>query len=49
MFDFHGQHLLITGGAKGIGYEIVKAFANAHASISIFDEDALPWLLLGQP
>lgn len=40
MQDFSGKQVLITGAAKGIGYEIARAFAASGATISLFDVDA---------
>lgn len=41
--DFSGKHILVTGGAMGIGKEIVHQFGNSRAMITIFDfnNDAL--------
>lgn len=35
--DFTGKHVLITGGAMGIGNEIARQFAESGAMITIFD------------
>lgn len=34
---FVGKHVLITGGARGIGFEIARQFAREKATISLFD------------
>jgi 3-oxoacyl-[acyl-carrier protein] reductase len=34
---FSGRHVLITGGARGIGYEIAQQFSKEGAILSIFD------------
>ena len=36
---FSGKHVLITGGARGIGYEIAKQFGAEGAMISLIDYD----------
>ena len=35
-----GQRVLVTGGASGIGREIARAFAEAGATVYVFDMDA---------
>jgi len=35
--DFTDKHVLITGGARGIGYEIARQFGDSGAMLSIFD------------
>ncbi len=37
---FAGQHVLITGAARGIGFEIARHFAREGAMLSLFDTDA---------
>lgn len=34
---FEGKHVLVTGGARGLGFEIAGRFLNEGASVSIFD------------
>ena len=38
-FDFSGKGVLVTGAAQGIGYEIVKLFAEAGASVTAIDRN----------
>jgi NAD(P)-dependent dehydrogenase (short-subunit alcohol dehydrogenase family) len=35
LFDFTGKIILVTGGSRGLGYEMVKAFAERGADIII--------------
>ena len=35
--DFINKHVLITGGASGIGYEIARQFGDSGAMLSLFD------------
>tara|TARA_B100000949_G_scaffold64529_1_gene57232 strand:+ start:336 stop:1085 length:750 start_codon:yes stop_codon:yes gene_type:complete len=35
LFDFSGKTVLVTGGSRGLGYEMVKAFAEQGADIII--------------
>jgi 3-oxoacyl-[acyl-carrier protein] reductase len=37
MSEFDSKHVLVTGGARGLGFEIALGFAKAGATISIFD------------
>jgi 3-oxoacyl-[acyl-carrier protein] reductase len=37
---FYKKNVLIIGGARGIGFEIARQFANEGAAISIFDNNA---------
>ena len=39
-FDFAGQTVIVTGGARGIGYELSRFFADAGASVYLVDFDA---------
>ena len=36
-FDFRNKSVLVTGAAQGIGYEIVRLFADAGASVTAID------------
>jgi 3-oxoacyl-[acyl-carrier protein] reductase len=36
-FDFSGRHVLVTGGAQGIGFEIAKCFLQSKATVTIAD------------
>ena len=36
---FKGKHILITGGATGLGLAMAKAFAREHAHVSLIDSD----------
>jgi 3-oxoacyl-[acyl-carrier protein] reductase len=38
---FENKHVLITGGARGIGFEIAKQFADEGAILSLFDFNKL--------
>lgn len=37
--SFAGKHVLVTGGARGLGFEIARHFARAGASVHLFDID----------
>ena len=37
--DLNGKHVLITGGAGGIGAAVVEAFVQQRCRISILDKD----------
>ncbi|NQZ00503.1 MAG: 3-oxoacyl-ACP reductase FabG [Bdellovibrionales bacterium] len=38
-FDFSGTNVVVTGGARGIGFQIVKDFLEAGSSVTIWDYD----------
>ena len=38
-FDFTGQTVIVTGGARGIGLELGRFFAKAGAAVSLVDFD----------
>ena len=35
LFDFTGKVALVTGGSRGLGYQMVKAFAERGADVII--------------
>lgn len=37
--EFLGKHVLVTGGARGLGFEIARQFAAAGAAVQLFDVD----------
>jgi 3-oxoacyl-[acyl-carrier protein] reductase len=37
---FAGKHVLVTGGGRGLGFEIARHFARAGAAVHLFDRDA---------
>jgi 3-oxoacyl-[acyl-carrier protein] reductase len=37
---FEGRHVLVTGAARGIGFEIARRFGQAGAALSLVDVDA---------
>ena len=41
MADFTNKSVVVTGGAKGIGSGIVRAFAEAGARVACVDTDEL--------
>lgn len=36
-FDFSNRHVLVTGGAQGIGFEIAKCFLQSSATVTVAD------------
>ncbi|MDF2443092.1 MAG: hypothetical protein JWR01_1295 [Subtercola sp.] len=36
-YDFTGRHIVVVGGASGIGAEIVAVLSGAHADIDVYD------------
>lgn len=42
-FNYNNKHVLVTGGAQGIGFEITRQFliAGAHVTVWDFSQDAL--------
>ena len=38
--DLQGRHAVVTGGAQGIGFSIVRRFVDSGATVSIWDRDA---------
>ena len=39
-YDFSGQNVVVTGGAGGIGFEIVTQFLKSGASVNVWDYSA---------
>ncbi len=39
-YDFKGKTVVVTGGAQGIGVEIVKSFLTSGAKVSVWDYNA---------
>ncbi|MBM26750.1 MAG: 3-oxoacyl-ACP reductase [Halieaceae bacterium] len=39
-FDFEGRVVLITGGARGIGFSLSSFFAGAGATVAVLDSDS---------
>ncbi|WP_171102059.1 SDR family NAD(P)-dependent oxidoreductase [Ruegeria sp. HKCCD7255] len=46
--DFSGKHVIVTGGATGIGASIVAAFARRKAQVSFLDNNVLAGERLAQ-
>jgi len=38
-FDYTGEHVLVTGASRGIGFGIAKAFARACADVTVLADD----------
>ena len=38
--NFQNKHVLITGGSRGIGYEIANQFAKAGARVTLWDNQS---------
>lgn len=47
-FDFKDRHVLVTGGAQGIGFEIAKSFLRANALVTIADYNGEALLAAGK-
>ncbi len=41
LFDFTGKVVLVTGGSRGLGYQMVKAFTSRGADVGIA---SLSWI-----
>lgn len=39
-FNFQGYHVVVTGGASGIGQSTALEFAKAGATVAVIDRDA---------
>ena len=39
-YDFRGKHVVVTGGSRGLGLVLARAFADAGARLSICSRDA---------